>query len=441
MAKILVADDEKSMRTLLSMILKKEGHEVLLGAHGREAWEICQQGKPDVVIHDLRMPEMDGISLLKHIKGLHPSLPVIVITAFSNWENAVEAMRLGAFDYIRKPFDNDNIRAVVSRALQKPPSKGASTDNFTNRIIGNTSVLAEILDSVKRVAPTDATVLIQGESGTGKELIGSALHYNSLRAGGPFIVINCGAFTESLLESELFGHRKGAFTGALADKKGYLELAQGGTLMLDEIGEMSLATQVKFLRVIENREFFPVGSQSPLRVNVRFIGCTNRDLAQEVEDSRFRMDLYYRLNVIPVLLPPLRERKEDIPLLVGHFLAKYSEKMKKNITSLSQDALSTLYEYDWPGNVRELENIIQRSVAFSTGDTIEKIELLGGKKRDVSLDIPPEGMDLEKKIEELEKKYIQIALEKTQGHITKAAELLNLSFRSLRYKLKKYNLN
>ncbi|RME73729.1 MAG: sigma-54-dependent Fis family transcriptional regulator [Planctomycetota bacterium] len=442
MAKILVADDEASMRQLLSLILKKEGHEIGLANDGREAWELFQKESWDLVIEDLRMPLLDGIGLLKKIKDTSPSVPVIVITAFSNWKNAVEAMRLGAFDYIRKPFDNRNIREVISRALESIQRGTKEEEPFVQRIVGNSPKLRHLLERVKEVAKTDATILIQGESGTGKELIASIIHYYSTRSQGPLIFVNCGSFTETLLESELFGHRKGAFTGANADKKGYLELAEGGTLVLDEIGEMDLSTQVKFLRVIENREFMPLGGNKPIRINIRFIGSTNRDLKEEVEKGRFRLDLFYRLNVIPLELPPLRERKEDIPLLVGHFLAKYSQKMGKNITRLSERALEILKKYDWPGNVRELENVIQRSVAFAQSDEIEEIELLGTShpsQREVI--IPPEGIDLEKILEDIEKKYIQEALNQTEGHITQAAKLLGISFRSLRYKLKKYNLS
>ena len=438
MAKILVVDDEANMRTLLGMILRKEGHQVIFGENGLKGWEVFQKENPDVVIQDIRMPQMGGIELLKKIKEVSPQTPVVVITAYSDWENAVEAMRLGAFDYIKKPFDNQNIRDVVSRAVSFFQMEKGKKENFP-AIIGNSESLRKVLQTVELVAPTDATVLIYGESGTGKELIARALHLNSPRANAPFLVINCGALTESLLESELFGYKKGAFTGAIADKKGYLELAEGGTLVLDEVSEMEFSIQVKFLRALEQREFIPLGGNKAVKTNVRFIACTNRDLEEEVKKGRFREDLYYRLNVIPIYLPPLRERREDIPLLVGHFIAKYSKRMNKPVQTISKEALEKLCAYDWPGNVRELENVIQRAVALARGQEIEEVNL-GSLRRELSFDLPPEGIDLERELEEIEKAYILKALERTEGNITKAAKLLGITFRSLRYKIQKFGI-
>ena len=444
MANILVAEDEQSVQLLLRHILEKAGHQVFTASDGVEAWELFQDESIELVIQDIRMPRMDGLVLLERIKQHSPEVPVVVITAFSNWQYAVDAMRLGAFDYIKKPFDNNDIRGVVERALQvsKLSTRGVS-EPFTADIVGDSPPIRSLLGRIKEVARTDATVLIQGESGTGKELAASAIHYNSARAEGPFLIVNCGAFSETLLESELFGHRKGAFTGAYKDKRGYLELAHGGTLVLDEIGELPAATQVKFLRVIEKREFMPLGSDTPQKADIRFIGCTNRDLQEEVEKGNFRLDLFYRLNVIPLQIPPLRDRREDIPLLVGHFLAKYSQKMGKQVSSISDEVLQMLCDYHWPGNVRELENVIQRAVAFSSGDRIESVDLLGqpkSKKKSWEIAIPPEGIQLEQILEDLEKAYLQEALKKTEGNVTQAAKLLGLTFRSMRYKIQKYGL-
>lgn len=437
---ILIADDEDSMRLLLSFVFKNEGYQMHFAENGKKALEICEKFPIDVVIQDLKMPEMDGIELIKRLKQRHPKLPVIIITAFSNWENAVEAMRLGAFDYIKKPFDNDNIRAIVKKALQFSKHTAEFEEKF--QIIGSSPAIRKVLEIAKTVAPTDTTVLIQGENGTGKDMIASALHANSLRADGPFIAVNCGAFaSDNLLKSELFGHVRGAYTGAISDKKGYLELANKGTLFLDEIGEMNLTTQVLFLRVIEERSFLPLGGTTPKKTDVRFIAATNRNLEKEVHAGRFRQDLFYRLNVIPIYLPPLRERKEDIPLLVGHFLAKHCKKIGKPPMRISENALETLMNYHWPGNIRELDHVIQRAVLLNHGERIEKIHLSSSYQPKEKIQLPPSGIHLEKKLEEIEKQYIQAALETTHGHITKAGELLHLSLRQIRYKIQKYNLS
>jgi DNA-binding NtrC family response regulator len=403
----------------------------------------------DVIIQDIRMPKMDGLELLRGLQELDEPPLSLVITAYESWDDAVEAMRLGAHDYIRKPFDNDHIRDLVAQAvgrrrLLKDRPEDARTAG--GNLIGNTPKMHEVMRLIGRAARTDSTIVILGESGTGKELVARAIHYGSPRAQGPFIPVNCGAFTESLLESELFGHVKGAFTGAVADKKGLIEIAGGGTFFLDEVAEMSTATQVKLLRVLENREFKPVGGVDTRSSDVRFITATNQDLEKAVEENRFREDLYYRLNVIPVTLPPLRDRKDDIPLLAGHFLARYSRRMSKRVNGIDEDAMADLMSYDWPGNVRELENTIERAVALTEGDRIVRDDL-GGRIREgvpqgmgAGIDLGPEGVALEERLADVERSYIEKALAMTGGNLTRAAELLNIPFRSIRYRVKKLGI-
>ena len=447
---VLVVDDEPGMREVLSYILGHEGYEVATCASVAEALTLREGKSFDVTITDLRMLPEDGISLLQKIKSSDANALVIVITAFSTWDSAVQAMRLGAFDYIKKPFDNDDIKAVVARAmevaLQMKTRGPADVPAYVRNIIGASSVVQEIHNLIRRVAPTDSTILIQGESGTGKELVARAIYNCSSRSEEAFIVVNCGAFTESLLESELFGHIRGSFTGAISDKKGLLEIAHRGTFFLDEVGDMSKKTQVKFLRVLEEREFKPVGSTDTRRADVRFITATNRDLAKLVERGEFREDLYYRLNVIPITIPPLRDRKEDIPLLAGHFLARYSEEMGKSVTRISPEAMDFIINYDWPGNVRELENTIQRAVALApepeitTEDLVIKMRTGTPAAALITKEMPPEGIDLESRLADLERTYILSALERTGYNVTRAAKLLNTSFRSLRYRISKLGI-
>jgi len=449
--RILIVDDEESMREYLSLVLEKEGYVVKTAADAFEALRLVEAEPLDLVVEDLKMPKMDGIELLKRLKEKNEKLPVIIMTAFSTWDSAVQAMRLGAFDYIRKPFDNQHIRNVISRALDLarhlktgPPD---TAEIFQlNNLIGTSPKMNEIQQLIRRVAPTDSTILILGESGVGKELVARAIHGGSLRSKEAFIAVNCAAFNENLLESELFGHLKGAFTGAVSDKKGLLQVADHGTFFLDEIAEMSKQTQVKLLRVLEERQFLPVGGTSPVRVDVRFITATNRDLSKEVEEGRFRKDLFYRLNVISIQMPPLRERKEDIPLLAGAFLARHASRMNKQITGISRDAMQALMEYDWPGNVRELDNTIHRAVALTDRPEITAEDLVGRLRLSTPAprleltELSEEGVNLEKHLQDVERKYIRTALQKCDGNITKAARLLKTSFRSLRYRIKKLGL-
>jgi DNA-binding NtrC family response regulator len=448
--RILVVDDEENMRGVLRILLEKDGHEVATAGSGEEALELFEARVFDLVLQDIKMPGMDGLELLRRLKERDDRALVVVMTAFSTWDTAVEAMRLGAYGYIRKPFDNDEVRTLVQRALtQKHLFAQADGTIHTEapRVIGSTPQMQEIFSLIKRVAPTDSTVVIQGESGTGKELVARLVHMHSLRAQNPLITVNCGAFTETLLESELFGHVRGAFTGAVTDKKGLLEVADGGTFFLDELGEMSLPTQVRFLRLLENREFLPVGGTETRKVDVRFLTATNRDLEAMVDRGEFREDLFYRLNVIPVHIPPLRERKDDIPLLAGHFLARYAERQSKHVTGFSPEALAYMQELDWPGNIRELENTVQRAVTLCSGEQISRAEIAtnrprtGGRAEPVA-EAPAfgEDFDLESALAEQERRYIRQALEQAEGNMTRAAELLGISFRQIRYKIKKLKI-
>ena len=449
-----MSDDESSLRELLTIVLEGEGYQVISAASGREALETFRENKRtlDLVLQDLKMPEIDGVRLLGHYREEAPDLPVVVMTAFSTWDNAVEAMRLGAYDYIRKPFDTDAIRQVVHRALDRKTFLEECPDELRQEVasrpemIGNHESVQEVMQMVRRIAPTDSTVLIQGESGTGKELVARAVHYRSLRKNARFVSVNCSALTETLLESELFGHTRGSFTGAVSDTEGLFQAADGGTLFLDEVADMSLTTQVKMLRVLEERRVSPVGSAGSRPVDVRIIAATNRDIHAAVRERSFREDLFYRLNVIPVCLPPLRERKDDIPLLAGYFLAKYARQIGKRVTGISSGARETLRQYDWPGNVRELENVIQRQVVLCEGPAIQQLQLVGQSvSRSVSDRIgvpdeemiPPEGMDLEEKLDDFERAYLREALRITEGNMTNAAKLLGMSYRSIRYRVKK----
>ncbi len=451
---ILVIDDEESMQRFLSIMLRKDGFQVATAGCGKEGLEQLEQHDVDVVIQDLKMPGMDGLTLLKNIKERAPKIPVILITAFSTWDTAVQAMRAGAYGYIKKPFDTDNIRAILNRALEwrrlsrKLDGSNTKANAALASIVGTSECMRHTYELIKQVAPTDSTVLITGESGTGKELVASAIHHGSLRQDGPFVKVNCGAFTETLLESELFGHVKGAFTGAISDKKGLFEVADKGTLFLDEIGDMAHQTQVKVLRALENQEFKPVGSTETKHVDVRFVTATNRDLKAMVDGGKFREDLYYRLDVIHVDIPPLRDRTEDVPLLAGHFLAKYTHTIGRNVTGFSDAAMDLLVSYHWPGNVRELQNTVQRAVTLSTSEIIQGLglDLRSDPHLSPELDphptyIPREGVDIEIMLEDIERDYIVRSLEMTGGHISNAGKLLGMSFRSIRYKIKKLEID
>ena len=448
MAKILVADDELSMRQFLEILLKKEGHEVLCAADGQEALSRFQGDPVDLVITDIKMPRMDGLELLRKVKEQRPNLPVIMVTAYASPEDAISAMKSGAYDYLTKPFKLEEIKSVIRNALEQTPGQAAEAPaGIFCSIVGHSSKMVLIYNLIRQVGPTKTNVLISGESGTGKELAARAIHQHSPRGGKPFVTINCSAIPENLMESELFGHVKGAFTGAVANKKGLFEIAHEGTVFLDEIGDLSPLIQVKLLRVIQEREFMRVGETQTVSVDVRIISATNKNLEQEVISSKFREDLFYRLNVVHLHLPPLRERREDIPLLAQFFLEKYSKELGKNVRSISSYALDTLMTYNFPGNVRELENIIERSVALEGSNIIlpDSLVLSEHKKEGVpkglpSMHLTPAGLDLEREIDQLEKEIIQQALQLSNGVIKKAAELLRLSFRSMRWKIQKHGL-
>lgn len=456
MTTILIVDDEKSMRDFLKILLTKEGYEVVTAADGEQALNILSDTDVNLVVSDIRMPGIDGLEMLARIKETSEDIPVIMITAFASPNDAVQAMKSGAYDYISKPFNVDEIKSVIYTATNRVDStiKPQQAAQLFPEIIGKSKEMLKIFDMIKRIAPTPANVLIYGESGTGKELVSQAIHRGSKVNANSFIPITCSAIPEELMESELFGHIKGAFTGAISDKSGLFHEANNGTAFLDEIGELTPIIQTKLLRVLQEREIKPVGGTKHIPINVRIIAATNRILEEEIHAGRFREDLFYRLAVVPIRVPSLRERKSDIPQLVKHFLNKYSTLLGKEITEISSYALEVLMDYDFPGNVRELENIIERGVALESSSIIlpENLSLTGSlrKRRNsdesdtafIAVNDEQELYDrgLEDVLEDLEKKMIVHALEKSGNSKTKAADLLKVSFRSLRYKTKKYDL-
>ncbi len=451
--KILVVDDELSMREFISILLEREGYEVLTAADADTALERLASSAIDLVISDVQMPGLNGLELLARIRASSPETAVLLITAYSTAEQAVEAMKLGAYDYLAKPFKVEEIKVLVRNALEKRDlqrenlqlkEKAQACEGFGS-LLGISPRMRELFGILRKVADSPSTVLILGESGTGKELAARAIHDNSSRQGRPFVAVNCGAIPESLIESELFGHAKGAFTGAVGERAGLFEQAHGGTLFLDEIGELPLAMQTRLLRVLQEREVRRVGGSATRKVDVRVVAASNRNLSEQVQEGSFREDLYYRINVVQVIMPPLRERIEDIPLLVDHLSRKHGclEARGRAITS---DALKTLMTYPFPGNVRELENIVERSMVLNRSQiTPESLppHVRGGAKRfdlQSTIEIPDGGIALEPALEELEKRYLLKALEKSSGIKKRAAELLGMSFRSFRYKLAKYGL-
>ena len=454
MEKILVVDDEQSLREVLSIMLKRAGYAVTAVSDGEEAIEQLQKEIFDLVITDLRMPKVDGMEVLRAVKSASPETVVLIITAFATADSAVEAMKQGAYDYLTKPFQVDEVQLIIRNALEKRrlttenillKREMASQSSFA-QLVGQSEAMQKVFDVVKKVADSKSNVLICGESGTGKELVARAIHYNSVRSPLPFVAVNCSAVPETLLESELFGHMKGSFTGAISNKAGLFEVANGGTIFLDEIGDTTPTIQVKLLRVIQEREFRRVGGTQDIKVDVRIVAATNKDLEKAVADGSFREDLYYRLDVIPIRLPPLRLRSGDIPLLVTHFLARFSKESAKPMPVISPEAMQVLLGHEWRGNVRELENLIERVVAFSTGGPVTDADMRGWLHRTVSpqqqggvpTDLPEDGLDLEGMINGLEKDLLLKALERTQWVKKKAARLLRLNTRSFRYRLEKY---
>ncbi len=455
MSTILIVDDELSMREFLKILLEKEGHSVFSASDGVNALQIYKKENIDLVITDIRMPNVGGLKLLENIKEIDAGMPVILITAYASPEDAVSAMKGGAYDYITKPFKVDEIKGIVQSALSSVASlsgPGPTEAGSFAGIIGKSPEMLRIFDLIKRIAPTHANVLIHGESGTGKELVAQAIHQLSKASENPFVPITCSAIPENLFESELFGHVKGSFTGAISNKAGLFEVANNGTAFLDEIGELTPLIQTKLLRVLQEREFKRVGDTENIKINVRIISATNKDLEQEVMENRFREDLFYRLAVVPIRVPPLRERKGDVPLLVNHFLKKYAEKFGKEIQEMSSYAIEVLMNYDFPGNVRELENIIERGVALESSNIILPESLTLSMHRKGKLENGPSGhkpnspsndlyeLGLEDTISRLERNFIEDALQKANHSKMQAAELLKISFRSLRYKIQKYNI-
>jgi two-component system response regulator PilR (NtrC family) len=456
--RILVVDDEKSMREFLAIMLKKEGYEVQSVDGGDAALETVRRERIDLMITDLRMPRMDGLSLVRAVKDVAPSVVILVITAFSSTDTAVEAMKLGAYDYIEKPFKLDEIKLTVAKAIERKRlgevtealteenlalKRELETRRRSDTIVGKSRRMAEIFETVRKIADSHATVMITGESGTGKELIARAVHQQSHRRDKPFVSVNCGAIPDGLIESELFGHVKGAFTGAVGNKVGLFAAADGGSLFLDEIAEVPQVLQVKLLRAIQEREVRRVGDTRDVKVDVRVIGASNRDLEAAVRDNILREDLFYRLNVIPIHLPPLRERRDDIPLLVDHFLQKFSKELGKELRRVSPEAMALLENHHWPGNIRELENVIERAVVLGAGDVLGPDALPEGVRRprpirEVEPEFPEEG--LEARLERIEQQYLQMALDRASGVQTRAADLLRMTFRQFRYKVHKYSL-
>jgi two-component system response regulator PilR (NtrC family) len=450
MQKILVIDDEPSMRELLAIMLRKEGFEVLLADSRASAARVLAQGPVPMVITDVKLPDGDGIEILRHVKAASPDTIVIVMTAFGSTQTAVAALKLGAHDYLIKPFDIEELRIVVSNALEKQRLQEENlrlkaefrTRHGLDRMVGVSPSMAALFDLVRSIAPTGSTVLVTGESGTGKELVAKAIHALSPRRDASFVSVNCAALAENLLESELFGHVKGAFTDAHQTKKGLFEVAHRGTLFLDEVGETSMAMQVKLLRALQEKQIRRVGGTDEIEVDVRVIAATNRPLETLVQERRFREDLFYRLNVIPMQVPPLRSRKEDVPLLAEHFLSRFSREMSKPVAKISSEAMARLVQYAWPGNVRELENVIERAVALETSSAIlsERLpkDLLfaaPGRAADEPLS---DGFNLDDHLRAIEADLVRRALEQSGGDRARACTLLGVSARSLRYLLEKH---
>lgn len=459
MSRILVVDDETSMRELLEITLRKEGHRVTMAESGKKAVEAFSKAAYDLVISDIKMPDMSGVEVLRVVKQSAPETPVIMITAYSSAETAVEALRLGAYDYIAKPFKIDELKVTIKNALEKQQLKEEVVSlkrtlrekHGLGSMLGRSAKMVRLFELIMAVAPTNSTILLTGESGTGKELAARAIHVHSTRPSAPFVSINCGAVPETLLESELFGHLRGSFTGAHANHKGLFEVAHQGTIFLDEIAEMSPSMQVKLLRVLQEKKIRRIGSTEEIDADARIIAASNSDLEKMVEEKTFREDLYYRLNVIPVHMVPLRERRDDIPMLAEHFLAKANKDMNKRIAKISDEVVELLTQYDWPGNVRELENVIERAVALEPSQVIlperlpEKIQegstaSIAAADGEGLVELPEEGLDFHTHIGGMERRLLSLALERAGGVQTRAAKFLHMNLRSFRYLLQKYDL-
>ncbi len=452
MEKILVVDDEKSILDLLSVVLRKEGYSVLTSLSATQALDIINKEELDLVLTDIKLPQMSGMNILRHVKEKKPDIPVVMITAYGTIKQAVEAFKEGAIDYVVKPFDMEELKIIVSQGLEKRRLKQENTllkQEFKEKysyanMVGKSKNMQDIYNLIEKISTSDTTVLISGESGTGKEIAARAIHVHSHRKDRSFVSLNCGALPENLLESELFGHMRGSFTGAVATKKGMFEVAEKGTLFLDEVGEMSPLTQVKFLRTLQERKIRRVGGTEEIDVDVRIIAATNQDLKKRIEQGRFRDDLFYRLHVISFEMPPLRNRKDDIPVLANHFLNKYCEKLGKSNKRFAPEVINIFEAYPWPGNVRELENTVERIVAIEDRETITKkslpAELLAPQQeKDPGIDLSS-GFDLNKTVDDVTKAYVKQALLVSDGRLKDTAVLLGVNYRSLRYLIDKYNL-
>jgi two-component system response regulator PilR (NtrC family) len=450
--RVLVVDDEQSMRDLLSIMLRQAGYDVSVADGGERAIERLKAESFDLVLTDLRMRKVDGLTVLKAAKEHSPRTVVLVVTAYASTETAVEAMKLGAYDYVTKPFKLDELKVTVANALERRrlQQENLALKRQLNRergfanFVGHSPKMADVFETIRKTADSGSTVMIAGESGTGKELVAQALHWESSRRERPFVSVNCGAVPETLMESELFGHVKGAFTGAVASTEGLFAAADGGTLFLDEITEIPQTIQVKLLRAIQERQIRRVGDTKDIKIDVRLIAASNRDLSRAVTDGVLREDLFYRLNVIPIHLPPLRDRREDIPLLVAHFIKKVSQEVGRTVKAMTPEALAVLEQYHWPGNIRELENVIERAIVLGSSELLDADVLPTTLRRpsdrhDVPLELPAEGIDLEAMLARIEHRYMQMALERVGGVQTRAAELLRVSFRQFRYKLQKFH--
>ena len=448
--KILIVDDEEGMRRLLARVLAREGYQAVAAESGAEAMRRIGGENFDLVITDIQMPGMNGLALLEELKSFDPALPVVVITAYGTVESAVQALRAGAYDYLTKPFETDEIKLTVAKALER--ERLLAENRYLQQellerypfagIVGGSQAMQRVFEVVDSVATSNANVLVTGESGTGKELIARSIHQRSNRRDLPFIVLNCAALSEGVLESELFGHEKGAFTGALATRKGRFELAHQGTLFIDEVGEMPLSAQVKLLRVIQEHEFERVGGTRTIRSDVRLVAASNKNLEDQVKKGAFREDLFYRLNVVNIELPPLRDRREDIEPLAAHFLKKYQRETGRPVSRISPRALSCLLAYEWPGNVRELQNAMERAVVLCKGESITPRDLPRGIQGpdQICLELPDSGGSLTEILEDLERQLIIQTLAREKGSQTRAAELLGIKRTTLRYKMEKYRL-
>ena len=452
MENILIVDDEKSILDLLSVVFKKEGYGVRTASSGVQAREILEKEAIDLVITDIKMPQTSGMDVLKFAKGLNPEIPVILITAYGSIKQAIDALKAGALDYVVKPFDVEELKILVARGLEKLHLKLENIllkrdlkDRYGfEKMVGKSRTMQEIYTLIEKVAATDSTVLITGESGTGKEMAARAVHAQSPRRDGQFVSINCAALPENLLESELFGHTRGSFTGAVSDKKGMFEAATHGTLFLDEVGETSPWTQVKLLRAIQERVVRRVGGNDEIPIDVRIIAATNQDLKKRIVEGKFREELFYRLNVISFEMPPLRKRTEDILLLTGHFLEKYCAKLGKPMKRMTPDVFGLLEAYRWPGNIRELENVVERVVAIEDRETITAsclpLEIISPQRKDETRFLFRPGFNLSAYVDDLTKKYVNQALLATAGNLRQAAPLLGISYRTLRYLIDKFEL-